>query len=783
MELHRRAQRAPSHGVPGNGAQFDDDGPGYESKGKPRRLGQPDGSRWEWLRSSLILGLAIVACYAFITWHFWWTPNPEVPSFDNRTGMARFSENIARGHIKYLSETIGFRQVGCQAHADAMEMVKTELERILDDAKTIAAARGFAPLDMEIEVLRSTGSHRFDIAGKVVHKIYQNIPSVVARISCGERCDGADYSERWSRPAVLLNSHVDTNYGSRGAADAASGIAVMLETARVLLHSPLREKMKNPVVLLFNGAEETLQDASHAFLFSSPHNKSARALINMEACGQGGREALFQVNAYGMAEAYKKGGKWYHGSSLANDVFGTGLVLSDTDFRQFVAYSSDVVGVDLAYYTNSYVYHTTRDVESTIGKGSIRHMGDNVVGMAIFLATETNLLDEKFERGMDFLHYDFLGYFMLYRWTVALPLHLVLIGAGFTLYVAWLRRELASSVRTSTTRRDVYLAHFFAFISVLASLAFAAAGVALVNVAYRAFGVRPMVWFSRAWYPVLLFGPAVALGFSCGQWLVRLLVARISEPLSRSSAIEARTLAALLLWFMILLLAATIARIGSSFLVMFQAGGLLVASAVAFFATRPKAQRGGFLGAAPPAIVPERVPISAYISMLLVSGPITMGYAISMSELFVPLLGRIGHTAPVDAIAGGLAVVCFFMALIFYLPFLHRFGARHLRNSVVFLVIIATISAVVFSQTFPFDRWAPKRLYVQHRHNVTSGQSFVDMAHADGEWVALNEAVATVERDALGIVNSETAIKRIESQLRERGFAKYLEWESLYPFK
>ena len=42
----------------------------------------------------------------------------------------------------------------------------------------------------------------------------------------------------------------------------------------------------------------------------------------------------------------------YSNISKANDVFRTGLTLSDTDFRQFVQYAN-LTGIDMAIYKNS----------------------------------------------------------------------------------------------------------------------------------------------------------------------------------------------------------------------------------------------------------------------------------------------------------------------------------------------------------------------------------------------------------------------------------------------
>ena len=58
------------------------------------------------------------------------------------------------------------------------------------------------------------------------------------------------------RKAVLVNSHFDTVPNSPGGADDGLGVAAMLETLRALSSGP---SLRNPVVFLFNGAEESIQ--------------------------------------------------------------------------------------------------------------------------------------------------------------------------------------------------------------------------------------------------------------------------------------------------------------------------------------------------------------------------------------------------------------------------------------------------------------------------------------------------------------------------------------------
>lgn len=84
---------------------------------------------------------------------------------------------------------------------------------------------------------------------------------------------------------------------------------------------------------VFNSAEESLQDASHLFITQHPLKDSIRAVINLEACGVGGPEIVFQATSDEMIRALAKTPRPY-ATVLANEIFSTGIILSDTDFRQ-----------------------------------------------------------------------------------------------------------------------------------------------------------------------------------------------------------------------------------------------------------------------------------------------------------------------------------------------------------------------------------------------------------------------------------------------------------------
>lgn len=133
---------------------------------------------------------------------------------------------------------------------------------------------------IEIWHQRDNGSHLFDFMDKLVWKRYLSVSNVVVRLSAGTEASKAN--------AILVNAHLDSTLPSPGAADDVAGVAVMLEALRVLSSTPT--PLANSVVLLFNGAEESLQDASHLFITKHEIKNTIRAVINLEACGTTGAE-------------------------------------------------------------------------------------------------------------------------------------------------------------------------------------------------------------------------------------------------------------------------------------------------------------------------------------------------------------------------------------------------------------------------------------------------------------------------------------------------------------
>jgi len=253
----------------------------------------------------------------------------------------QFHASKARSHMEDIT-SLGIRHVGGKAnevHAKVLLVSK------LDEIKKKANRN----VSIEISVQTVSGTFFVDFLTGITH-IYQNISNVVARIS--RNGSGAEN-------AFMVNAHYDSALGTVAASDDAISCGIMLEALRCLSTDPNALHPDNAIIFLFNGAEESFLQASHGFITQHPWASSIRAFLNLEAAGAGGKEIVFQTGPGHpwLARLYSKVVPYPHASVLAQEVFQSGIIPSDTDFRIFRDHGK-IPGIDVAYFVNGYVYHT-----------------------------------------------------------------------------------------------------------------------------------------------------------------------------------------------------------------------------------------------------------------------------------------------------------------------------------------------------------------------------------------------------------------------------------------
>ncbi|KFH73964.1 hypothetical protein MVEG_01177 [Podila verticillata NRRL 6337] len=631
----------------------------------------------------LLLGFLLVIVAITFQLHYA-LPTPLTEGKDPISGQAQFSEHNVREIVRYMTRDIGYRVVGTEQELVTKTYLIKELARLREEARveSLFGAKDLPNFDMWVQV--GDGSHRFDFMSKVVMKMYTNMTNIIVRLSCGPECD---------QNSILLNAHYDTTLGSPGAADDALGCGVMMEIIRIMSQRPAPKK--NSVIFLFNGGEESLQDASHSFITAHELKDNVRAVVNLEACGTSGPEVLFQANSREMIEAYRTV-PYPHGTVLANDLFATGLILSDTDFRQFVDHGN-LTGLDMAVYKNSYLYHTHLDLDEFMEAGLPQHMGENVLALATYLTEEANLVN--LERTSSVVFFDVFGlFFVSYSWTAAIRSHL-LIG-GLALFT------VASGASRPTVRGTLSI--LFSFIAALMMPNFSV-------VLLQALGT-PMQWFSHEWLSMVLFGPMALAGMFTVQYLFH-------DKKSSTSANELSTFSGLQLFFTFALAGASYVGLASSYVFAL----FTLSTTIAMIFNHKKAAQELKDGSEV-----ARMDYSTYFVGALLPTAYFSFVCFSLLDMFIPLTGRIGVAAPVDTI---VAVMSGFVTFVFCPPILafsHRFGRVFLKKVIWSLFVLHLITVLISSAVMnPYDELHPKRVFVQHLRNMTSGESVLYLAHAD----------------------------------------------------
>ncbi|XP_050743758.1 endoplasmic reticulum metallopeptidase 1-like [Drosophila biarmipes] len=354
-----------------------------KEKGLRRRL------PWYYAPSFLLLWVALF--FAVVLPLFYRLPD-RISIADEPLKPGQFVAERAQ-KVLYEFDRIGPKVVGSVANeVTTVSFLLSELEKIRSEM------RGDL-FGLEVDVQLPSGSY---VVGTMT-SIYQGIQNVVARLST---------TSSNSSSYLLINSHFDTKPGSPGAGDDGTMVVVMLEVLRQMSISDT--KFVHPIVFLFNGAEENPLQASHGFITQHKWAPNCKAVINLEVGGSGGRDILFQSgpNHPWLVKYYKQHSKHPFASTLAEEIFQFGILPSDTDFRIFRDYGN-IPGLDIAQFSNGYVYHTAFDTFHIIPGSSIQSTGENILSLVRALSNASELYNTEEHSAGHAVFFDFLGLFFV----------------------------------------------------------------------------------------------------------------------------------------------------------------------------------------------------------------------------------------------------------------------------------------------------------------------------------------------------------------------------------
>ena len=151
--------------------------------------------------------------------------------------------------------------------------LQTHLTHIVRDRDPYIASLGHFFVQQYIrEQFEQWGSveiHTFDVGGKSCQNLILNLP-------------GTSHATKVDLPPILIGAHYDAVPGSPGADDNATGVAVLLELARMFASNPI----KHPVRLVAFDMEEygLLGSAAYAAKLKA-ENQPLRLMISLEMLG------------------------------------------------------------------------------------------------------------------------------------------------------------------------------------------------------------------------------------------------------------------------------------------------------------------------------------------------------------------------------------------------------------------------------------------------------------------------------------------------------------------
>ncbi|EPX70912.1 peptidase [Schizosaccharomyces octosporus yFS286] len=614
--------------------------------------------------SSLFL-ISLIILMAQVVSYFHNSLLAPVDSLYKPDGSPQLSEKEIMRHVTELSENIGYRILGTVEEDLAREYIMNE---ILAIQKNLEDSPFSNTHQIEIYYETGDGAHLFDFMNKHVIKKYHGLRNIAVRLS-----NGTDASKE---EAVLVNAHVDSTLPSPGATDDALAVGILLENLRVLSSQPI--PLTHSVVFLFNDAEESLQDASHMFITQSVIKDSVKCVINLEACGTTGAEILFQATSNEMIKAYSHAPRPF-GTVLADDVFRTGIIISDTDFRQFVQYGN-LTGLDMAVVQNSYLYHTKKDSPPYISPGTAQQFGENVLAILQYLTSSKADMDNL--STSDTVYFSiFNRIFFMYSSMTARIINATVGGLG--IYLA---------IRGS---ESIFLPFLFQLFTVISAFFFPN----LWAYVYGNVLDKGMSWFRNENWPLFIYLPVVIASVIISSWF------------NRKS--EYQTFKATVLVFSLM----AFIPLPSAYLATLIDFFMILALLINDFLFKNQ----------------KEVHFLCYVIGSI--GSLTAGLeaSITMLDIFVPLTGRIGIEKVADNIIGTVCTCSFFISFPLLSSWIQRIRSPCiLKFGFLLSILVALVSSYILGgQDTYYDALHPRRVFLQHMENVTSNEFSLHVAAAD----------------------------------------------------
>ncbi|KAG4068422.1 hypothetical protein HA402_007942 [Bradysia odoriphaga] len=538
--------------------------------------------------------------------------------------------------------------------------------------------------------------------------VYRNIQNVVVKL--------AGRSEGNGNHSLLLNCHFDSVPGSPGASDDAGSCVVMLEILRVL--SKQSKVNKHSVIFLFNGAEETSLQASHGFITQHRWASDVRAFINIESAGSNGKEILFQSgpNHSWLVDMYKRSAPHPFGNSVGEEVFQSGFIPSDTDFRVFRDFGN-IPGLDLAHPMNGYRYHTKYDHIDYISSPCLQRTGDNVLGLVRNIANSEQLFDVKSHAKGINIYYDFLGLvFISYSQNVAIVLN-VLVGF-FSVILPYLSlKRTTNAIHTNHIRRQMFIGFFNNIIAVILS-----AGLCYGIAIELDSSDHTMSWYTHKIFATFLYVIPVLFTFCLVH---RFIFKTDNLPISLSLQIQSRLIGTAIMWSL-LLLALTAFNLRSGYMICVPLAITLLSNITISITSVQNSIR-------------KWLYVHVFYQLFVLLWTLNSYHL--LTGIFIPMIGRSGGERNPEITVAAICTAVTIYSISFIVPLIGLLNrTKWIFVSMIAMFLMARISLSTTNIGFPYTDDSgkyptPQRHYISHTVRTVYGENGQEIYSDSGFWV------------------------------------------------
>ncbi|XP_078532047.1 endoplasmic reticulum metallopeptidase 1 isoform X2 [Lissotriton helveticus] len=553
-----------------------------------------------------------------------------------------------------------------------------------------------------VDVQRPTGSFSLDFLGGFT-SYYDNITNIAVKL---EPRLGAEH-------AVLANCHFDSVANTPGASDDAVSCAVMLEVLHVLSRSS--EPLQHAIIFLFNGAEENILQGSHGFITQHPWAKMIRAFINLEAAGVGGKELVFQTGPENpwLVRAYASSAVHPFASVAAQEVFQSGIIPSDTDFRIYRDFGN-IPGIDLAFIENGYIYHTKYDTPDRILTDSIQRAGDNILGVLKYLATTDELAHSSEYRHGNIVFFDVCGLFVLvYPARVGAVIN-SLIALAAVLYLG--KKFFRPRNGGVGQMRDLVFG-----IGIMLISWFSAIVTVLIIALFISVTGHSLSWYTHFYVSVLLYGSAALAKLILVHTVAKkYFFVNLSEQYLGDLFFDVSLVA----WWFILVV----------FVYNDLCSAYIFALWVAFPLLTKLGSRREFTEKGPTLKFAVMYALGLFVPYLHM-----MYHVWAVFEMFTPILGRSGTEIPPDAVLAFLVAGCTILLTSYFINFIYL--ANDTKKTLLSLTSVSAItlllvcSGIFFPYTSDSANPKPKRIFLQHTTRTFHGLDGTVLKKDSGIWI------------------------------------------------